>query len=90
MKTIFAQVADTPHIAWRNPVSQKRFTRLVGYGIKIVRPTYKTKTLIYQSKANLDEKIFLGKKSHIFRTQQLENAVRVGMGIENSTFHSGP
>ena len=53
-------------------------------------PILKTEMFIYQSKANLDEKI-CSEKSHIFETQQLEKCLQgVFMGIENSTFHSGP
>ena len=37
--------------------------------------TFKTKMLIYQSKANLDEKMFLV-KSHIFRTEQFEKCLK--------------
>ena len=44
------------------------FTRFVGYGIKIMDTIFKTKMLIYQSKANLDENILFG-KSQIFKTQ---------------------
>ena len=37
------------------------FTRLAGCEIKSMRPIFKTEILIYQSKANSDEKILLGK-----------------------------
>ena len=43
----------------------KKFTRLAGYGIKSMRPIFKTKVLIYQSKANLNGKILLGKIKHL-------------------------
>ena len=42
-------------------VSQKKFTRLVGCEIKSMCPIVKTKISIYQSTANLDEKILFGK-----------------------------
>ena len=35
----------------------KMFTPLAGCEIRSTRPTFKTEILIYQSKANLDEKI---------------------------------
>ena len=41
-------------------VSQTKFRRLEGYGIKSMCPIFKTKMLIYQSKANLDVKILFG------------------------------
>ena len=40
---------------------------------KSMRPIFNTEMLIYQSKANLDESIFL-LRSLIFKTQQLKNA----------------
>ena len=40
-------------------MSQEKFKRLAGYGIKGMRSVFKTEMLIYKSKANLDEKIFL-------------------------------
>ena len=39
-------------------MSQKKFRRLEGCGIKSMWPIFKTKVLIYHSKANLDVKIF--------------------------------
>ena len=38
---------------------KKRFRRLEGFGIKSMWAIYKTKVLIYLSKANLEEKIFV-------------------------------
>ena len=38
-----------------------KFTCLVGYGSRFLRPTSKTKMLMYQPKANLDEKRLFGK-----------------------------
>ena len=43
----------------------KNFTRLAGCEIKSMRPIFKTKLLIYQSKANLDEKILFGNITHL-------------------------
>ena len=37
------------------------FTRLVGFGTKSVWLVFKTEMLIYQSKANFDEKLLYGK-----------------------------
>ena len=44
-------------------MSQEKFTPLAGYGIKIMEPIFKTEIQIYQSKANLDEKILFGKNT---------------------------
>ena len=52
------------------PVEQKKFTRLTGCEIKCMRPIFKTEMLIYQSKANLDKKILLGKITHQFRPRK--------------------
>ena len=38
--------------------------RLAGCEIKSIRPIFKIKMQIYQSKANLDENILLGKIPH--------------------------
>ena len=54
----------------RVPVNQKKFNYLAGYGVKSMRPIFETKTLIYQSKADLDENFFLV-KSFIILTQKL-------------------
>ena len=56
-----------------------------------MRPMFKTEMLIFQSKANLDEKILFGSKitnqldSHI-----AENAGKRQIWGEDSTFQSGP
>ena len=47
----------------------KKFIRLMGSGIKSMRPIFKTEMLIYQSKANLDEKFCLV-ESLIFEAQK--------------------
>ena len=46
-------------------VNQKKFWRLAGCGIKSMRPIFKTEMLIYQSKANLDEKILFGNITYL-------------------------
>ena len=57
-------------------MSQKEsFKHLVGCEIKSTKTIFKTEMFIYQSKANLDEKI-LFVKSHIFQSQQLGNACK--------------
>ena len=43
---------------------KKKFKCLEGRRIKSLWPIFKTKLLIYHSKANLDEKIFFGKFKH--------------------------
>ena len=43
----------------------KQFTHLVGCEIRSMRPILITEMLIYQSKANLDEKISYGKIAHL-------------------------
>ena len=45
--------------------SKKRFQSLAGYRIKSMFLIFKTKMLIYQSKANLDEEILFGKVRHL-------------------------
>ena len=45
-------------------VSQKKFHRLAGYGVKGMCPIFKTKMLIFQAKANLHGKILFGKIIH--------------------------
>ena len=43
----------------------KKFRCLAGCGIKSMRPIFKTEMFIYQSKANLDEKILFGKIKYL-------------------------
>ena len=45
-------------------MSQRNFTALVDCEIKSMRPIFKTKMLIYHSKANLDEIILFGNITH--------------------------
>ena len=75
-------------------VSQKKFARLVGYGIKSIRLIFKTEMLIYQSKANLDEKTLFGKLTHPvthhLNSGILEILVKGMFGNEDSTCHSVP
>ena len=42
-------------------VRQKKFTRLVGCEVKIMRSIFKAKLLIHHSKDNLDKKALFGK-----------------------------
>ena len=60
---------------------------LAGYGIKSIWPIFKTKKLIYQSQATLDEKILLGKITY---HPDPEFTKRRICGNKNSTFHSSP
>ena len=48
-------------------------TRPARYGIKSMWPLFKTEMLIYQSKANLDEKILFGKLTHHLRSNNQKN-----------------
>ena len=45
-------------------LSQEKFKRLPGCYVKSMGPIFKTELLIYQSKANLDEKILFEKITH--------------------------
>ena len=47
------------------PVSQEKFLRRVGCEINSIRLIFKTKMLIYQSKANLDELILFDNITHL-------------------------
>ena len=49
---------------YSNRVNQKKFTRLASCEMKITTPIFNTEMFIYQSKANLDEKILFGKVIH--------------------------
>ena len=53
----------------------RKVTRLAGYGIKRFWPIFKTKLLIFQSKANADEKILCAKIKH-FQAQHLEKYLK--------------
>ena len=46
-------------------MSQKKFTRLANHEIKCTWLIFKTRSLIYQSQANLHEKILFGKITHL-------------------------
>ena len=53
------------YLGWRQtdvhlPGEPKKFTRLASFGIKSMQPIFRTKMLIHQSKANLDEKFVFG------------------------------
>ena len=66
-------------------MNQKKFTRSVGYGIKGMWPIFKTKMLIHQSKAFLDEKTLFFKITLHLDSQVSEILVRG----TNSTFYTG-
>ena len=55
-----------------------------------MRPILQTEMLIYQSKANLDEKILFGRITHHLDPEIREMLVNGNFGSEDSTFHSGP
>ena len=55
-----------------------------------MRPIFKTDMLIFQSKANLDEKILFGKITHHLDPAIRKMLVKSKFGNEKSTFHSGP
>ena len=48
------------------PGEPKNFKRLAGHEIKSMPSIFKTKMLIYHSKANLDEAILLGKIAPLY------------------------
>ena len=56
-----------------------------------MRPIFETEISIYLLKAYFDEKILFGKIIHLLDStiRNKKCLQRVGMGIENSTFHSG-
>ena len=71
-------------------MSQKKCMRLEGCEIKSMRPIFKTEMLIYQSKANLDEKILFFKIAHQLDSEIKKTLVSCMFGNKNSTFHSDP
>ena len=68
--------------------SQNKFTRLVGCGIKSMGPIFKTKMLIYQSKANLNVKILFGKITHYLDPEIRKVLVLVNGKFGNEIPHS--
>ena len=71
-------------------MGQKKFARLEGCEIKSMRPIFKTEMIIYQSKANLDEKILFGKIIYLLDPESRKMLVRNMSGNDDSTFHFGP
>ena len=71
-------------------VSQKKFTRLAGCEIKNMRLIFINEMSIYQSKANLDEKILFGEITHHFGPRNKENVGKQQVCKQDSTIHSGP
>ena len=63
---------------------------MAGYGIKSMRPIFKTKMLIYQSKAKLDENTMFGNITHHLNQEIRKMLVRGMFGNNDSSFHSGP
>ena len=55
-----------------------------------MRPLFNNEMLIYQSTANLDEKISFGKIIHHLDPEIKKTLVNGKFGNEDSTFHSGP
>ena len=66
-------------------VSQKKFKHLVGCYIKSMGPIFKTELLIYQSQANLDEKLLFDKITHHLDIEIRKMPVRGLYG--NQIFH---
>ena len=55
-----------------------------------MRPIFKAEMLIYQSKANLDEKILFGNFTHQLDPDVRKMLVSGKFGNEDSTFHFDP
>ena len=53
-----------------------------------MRPIFKTKLLIYQSKVNLDEQILSANIPHLVDQEIWEMLVKSMFGNKDSTFHS--
>ena len=67
-------------------VSSKKVTRFTG----LLKLILKSEKLIYQAKADLDEKIFFGIIIHHSDPENWEMLVKGVFGNDDSTFHSGP
>ena len=65
-------------------------TPLTGYRIKSMWPIFKTKMLIFLSRANLDEKILFGKIIRHLDLEIWKMRVKSVFRNEKSIFHSGP
>ena len=70
-------------------VSQRKFTRLAGCEMQIMRPIFKTEMFIYQSKANVDEKILCGEITYHLDPEIRKLLVNCNFGNDDSTFHPG-
>ena len=55
-----------------------------------MRQIFKTNMLIYQSKANLVEKMLFGNMTHLKGPEIRKMVERALYGNQNFTFHSGP
>ena len=71
------------------PGKFKKFTHLACHEMKCSWLIFKTKLLIFQSKANLDENILFGKITHHLVPEVRKMLVRGMFWKHNSTFHSG-
>ena len=72
------------------PGESKNVCAFGGLWNKSIGPIFKTGMLIYQSKANLDEKILFVKISYHLDPEIRKMLVNGKFGDEDSTFHSGP
>ena len=68
-------------------MSRKELTCLVGCEITNMRQIFKAEVFIYQSKANLDEKILFGKIAHHLGPEIRKMQVNSRFGNQDSTFH---
>ena len=71
-------------------MTQKKFTRLEGGGIKSTQLIFKSTMSIYQPKANLDAKILFDNTSDLVDPEIMEMPERGLHGNQASTFHPGP
>ena len=70
--------------------SQKRFRHLEGCRVKSPGRIFKTKMLIYQSKANIKVKTLFREITYLMDPANRKVLVRGVYENENFTFHSGP
>ena len=89
VKSLTRFAGNPAHVNCKCRLSQKKFARFVGFGIKCIWPIFKTEMLIYQSKINLDEKILFGKITHLLDPEIRQNAGKGHVLEPYSTFHSG-
>ena len=63
---------------------------LLDYEVKSMRPIFKTEMLIYQSKANLDEKTLLAIITNQLDPEIGKMPIRYMFGNKDSRFESSP